>query len=77
MTNSKFKIGDKVKLKPKYVSIFPQTTEIGKVVGLDDDYVLVRYVDCSYKDGFPYRPHEIEHTLRKGQQLIFDFMKGE
>lgn len=74
MSNHNFKIGDKVKLKSDYIHLFPQRTKVGKVIGFDGIFVLVAYSGVHYKDGFPYRPKEIEFTVRVGEQLLFDFM---
>lgn len=74
MIKHDFKIGDNVKLTPDYIHIFPQTTEIGKVVGFDDDYILVSYNGCCYKKGFPYVSKEIECVVKIGEQLMFEFM---
>lgn len=76
MDKKSFKIGDKVKLKPTYIRVFPQTIEVGKVVGFDEGYILVSYSGCCYKEGFPYESNEIEHVVKVGEQLLFSFMKG-
>ena len=75
MIKHNFKIGDKVKLTLVHIHMFPQTTEIGKVVGFDDDYILVSYNGCPYKEGFPYVEGEIESVVKVGEQLLFSFME--
>ncbi|KKN73114.1 hypothetical protein LCGC14_0404230 [marine sediment metagenome] len=76
MVKHSFKKGDKVKLKPEFINRFGQKTKVGKVVGFDNLYVLVQYKGNDY-GGFPYLPTEIEPAIKVGEQLQFDFMKGD
>ena len=73
MEKHDFKIGDKVKLKPAYINLFrKQGTKIGEIVEFNDKYIRVRY--DGRRHGFPYKPYEIEHIVKVGEQLMFAFM---
>jgi len=70
--NKKFKIGDRVKLK------CPQDwgmgDSVGTIVGFDN-YVRVDWEGSpAWKKNYPHLSCEIKHTMRKGEQLLFNFM---
>ena len=75
MDKEGFKVGDKGKLRTEYVRRFRQRAEIGEVMSFNNKYVRVSYE--GYYGPFPYRPHEIERVVRVGEQLEFNFMKGD
>jgi len=76
MAKHNFKIGDKVKLKD------PNSWEnigdsIGEVMGLIPPYIRVGWGGSQkWMRNYPHRPGEIEYVIRKGEQLLFSFMKG-
>ena len=80
----KFKIGDRVKLAPG--EMWNMGKRKGTVVAFQYDcnkcitFVMVRYkgyeIDTS-QDGFPFKACEIVPVAQIGEQLLFDFMKGE
>ena len=75
MIKHNFKIGDKVKLKnPKP---FPHLgTRVLIILGSDDKFVFVedKHGSSGY---FPLYPKEIDHVVKVGEQLLFQFMKGD
>lgn len=75
MTKHNFKIGDRVKVKePQYWSM---NTRIGTVVGEDEYYINVTYEGGgTLWKNYPHLPREIEHVIKKGEQLMFSFMGG-
>ena len=77
MDKKSFKIGDKVKLKPGYIRRFRQGTKTGEVVLIGATYIRVVYGGQRHCCGFPYMPHELEHAVKVGEQLLFSFMEGD
>jgi len=80
----KYKVGDRVKLAPG--EVWGMQNKIGTVVAfqcnsnVDVTYVMVRYKGYeahTSQVGFPFKPCEIVPVAQKGEQLLFDFMKGE
>lgn len=80
----KFKVGERVKLAPGHVWVMGK--KIGTVVAFQRNsdgrvaYVMVKYKGYeahTSQAGFPFKPHEIVHVAQIGEQLLFDFMKGE
>lgn len=72
--NTKFKVGDKVKLKdPKQ---FKFGRKVLTVIEADcgDMYIPVTFEGMGVKGYFPLKSCEIEHVSRKGEQLLFFFM---
>lgn len=69
-----FKVGDRVKLKePKKWSV----GGIGIITGFDI-YIRVKWENGGHrKDNFPHLPRELEHAIKVGQQLEFNFMRRE
>ena len=72
-----FKVGDKVKLRPEFINIWPQGTKVGTVIkcldnsnSIDGDFIYVTYEGLSIGNYFPYRPYEIEKVRIKGEQLL-------
>ena len=78
MIKHNFKIGDKVKLKGSFCGISGNDT--GKVVKVKvGGYIRVLWGgDLGRKLGkgdlYPHTPHEIEHIVKVGEQLLFNFM---
>jgi len=73
MVRYKFKIGDKVKLKPQYIKVFRmQGTKVGVIIEFRGKYIRVKFDGRSW--GFPYKPNEIELITKAGEQLVFNFM---
>lgn len=77
MKPHRFKVGDKVRLRSEFISHFKMGTGVGVVVGYDnfESYILVTYGKTDMGREFPFYPKEIEHVSKKGQQLVFPFMK--
>ena len=76
MDTKGFKIGDKVRLKGShYCGISGNDT--GKVVSITC-YIEVMWGGRlgSRLGTYPHRPEEIEHVVKVGEQLLFNFMKG-
>ena len=76
MVKHSFKVGNTVKLKPRYVKLFPsvgaQTLTI--VEGeCGDRYIPVWHKGMKWTY-FPLKPCEIEHAIKVGEQLLFNFM---
>jgi hypothetical protein len=75
MAKESFKIGDRVRLTD------PRNWDMGNPIGLiitfDRCYVRVLWEGTKWnKDkGYPHLPHEIEHVVKVGEQLTFNFMK--
>lgn len=70
-----FKIGDKVKLtNPLQWST--ETMGIGEIVAFDT-YIRVNWGKTVLGNYYPHLAREIEHAADIGEQLLFDFMKGD
>ena len=67
----KFKVGDKVKLKdPKSFSLGTETLTI---IRFEENFIKVIWGGLKERE-FPLYPEEIEHVVKIGEQLMFDFM---
>ena len=76
MANHNFKIGDRVRLKGShYCGI--SSNDTGKVVSITC-YIGVMWGGKlgSLLGTYPHKPEEIEHAVKVGEQLLFQFMKG-
>ena len=79
MIKHSFKVGDTVKLKSRYVKRFPSVgAQILTVVEGDcrEEYIPVWHKELKWAY-FPIKPCEIEYVVRVGEQLVFNFMKGD
>jgi len=90
MKKHNFKVGDKVKVTTLCLQKWPIYEGIkSEVSGYDGQYIIVKFIsDCDrgvliskgYADKnstFPFLPEEIEPVLQVGEQLLFNFMKGD
>ena len=72
MDREGFKIGDKVKIKNP--NDWNMNIRIGTIVGFDT------YIRVTYEGGnvvwnrYPHLAREIEHVVKVGEQLLFNFM---
>lgn len=80
MTINKFKVGDKVRILPSAVSggvSEEDVNKIGEIIGFREEhgYFLVAMDNRKRRNSYwAVYPNQIEHTVVKGQQLLFDFM---
>lgn len=79
MIKHSFKIGDKVKLKNS--DFWDMGNPIGVVIVFDRCYIRVSWKGTKWEEGksgtYPHLPKEIKHTVKVGEQLLFNFMKKE
>lgn len=70
-----FKIGDRVKLKKEWYTLFPMKSRTGEVVGFDTSttrsYILVTYGSKEEEIEFPFREDEIFKINVPYKQMVF------
>ena len=74
----KFKIGDKVKILPSATGVNVAKSEVGKIGVITEIYNRYNiYVDTDTRKFAPWvvYEHDIAHVIKKGQQLLFNFME--
>lgn len=70
--NTKFKVGDRVRLKnPRTFSLGSETLTI---IGFDKQFIKIIWGGKKDRQ-FPLYPDEIEYIVKVGEQLTFSFMK--
>ena len=77
----KYKVGDKVKIVEFYHEyVIGETAKIISIYSGPSDFAYTLKWDKVPKDFFETMPvyeYEIALAVQKGEQLLFDFMKGE
>ena len=77
MDKKGFKVGDKVKLKGNFCGI--SGDDIGQVVSVSH-YIRIAwtgYLRVRLDDIYPHLAEEIERVVKVGEQLEFNFMRGD
>ncbi|KKN73113.1 hypothetical protein LCGC14_0404220 [marine sediment metagenome] len=81
--NSKFKVGDKVKILPSASNIGVNDAGIGKIGTVTDCSYMMQYIKVymderckitGHRRDWAVSPKDIEPVIKVGQQLLFSFM---
>ena len=72
----KFKIGDKIKILSSAVAIGVSRSEVGTIQIVTDimDSTTIIITDSNGGE-WGVEPDQIEHVIKVGQQLLFNFME--